>query len=149
MDARTLLAECHDRIRRHCRGLRALIEDAGAPEPVRRATARACARYFGEALPLHAADEEGSILPRLAPAPVDEELHRQHEEIEAALPALVAALRRRSEGDPAPELAGLGPPFVERLLAHIALEEAALFPRLGGLPQAEVVTEMRRRRGMP
>lgn len=149
MDARTLLAECHDRIRRHCRGLRALVEDVRAPEPVRRATARACARYFGEALPLHAADEERSILPRLPPAPVDEELHRQHEEIEAALPVLVAALRRRGEGDPAPELATLGPPFVERLLAHIALEEEALFPRLDGLPQAEVVAEIRQRRGTP
>ena len=52
-------------------------------------TARACLRYFRQALPLHAADESVSLMPRLlvvAPqvaAPL-ERMHGEHSEIEAA-----------------------------------------------------------------
>jgi len=65
-DVVDLLLECHERIRTFI-GLACKL--GKAPEPtmdeIRDAASRV-SRYFSEALPLHVADEEQSILPRLA-----------------------------------------------------------------------------------
>src|SRR5512132_579542 len=95
-DAVGLLLECHDRIRSFL-ALARRVAQAGPAE--RDGVAEAAARvrrYFAEALPLHARDEEESILPRLRgrePA-VDAELaamEREHREHGPPLAALVAA----------------------------------------------------------
>src|SRR5690606_33889983 len=60
-----LLDECHQRIRRFLALAGEAAAHRGAPSSE---TAQACAdveRYFKEALPLHVADEEESITPRL------------------------------------------------------------------------------------
>ena len=75
-DAVGLLLECHERIRSFL-ALARRIAEVGPSEPgsVPEAAARV-RRYFTEALPLHAQDEEASILPRLRglDARVDAEL---------------------------------------------------------------------------
>ncbi len=64
-DAVGLLLECHERIRSFLALARRIAEvGPSAPGTVPEAAARV-RRYFTEALPLHARDEEESILPRL------------------------------------------------------------------------------------
>jgi hemerythrin-like domain-containing protein len=65
-DVVDLLLECHERIRTFI-GLTSKLGKAQEPtvDEIRDAASR-ISRYFSEALPLHVADEEESILPRLA-----------------------------------------------------------------------------------
>lgn len=155
-----LLLACHERIR----AFSALAMDlATRADPTPAEVADACERlrrYFAEALPLHARDEEESLAPRLrgrSPA-VDEALRRMTEEHDAhrsALGALLggwATLRerpddeglRRSLEDPARALR-------DAFEAHLREEETLLFPHVDALSQAErdeAVRELRgRRRG--
>src|SRR5262245_17043047 len=112
-------------------------------------------RYFTHALPLHVADEEQSVLPRLrplAPEIVDalaavEEEHRAHDELLARLVPAWDALR----SDPARRKETLAD--VRRLQAdleaHLAAEERTMVPALARLPAAEaraIVDELRARR---
>jgi iron-sulfur cluster repair protein YtfE (RIC family) len=64
-DVVDLLLECHERIRTFI-GLACKLGEAQEPsvDEIRDAASRV-SRYFSEALPLHVADEEESILPRL------------------------------------------------------------------------------------
>src|SRR5512138_518956 len=104
-DVVDLLAECHVRIRSFG-DLAVLLAGANGPSgaDVRDAAGRV-RRYFAEALPLHVADEEESVLPRLAgrdPA-VDRALvtmHREHGEHAPVIGRVVdlcAALVERPE----------------------------------------------------
>ncbi len=96
-----LLLDCHQRIRTFT-DLAARLAAAERPAAgeVRDAAARVH-RYFSEALPLHARDEEESILPRLAgrDAEVDAALarmraeHAEHGAPVGAVLGLCAALR--------------------------------------------------------
>lgn len=154
-----LLLACHQRIRAFSQlALTAAVRHDVPPDETRDACAR-CARYFREALPLHVADEEESLLPRLRGqrTALDEALatmHAQHAEHAAPLAELLAALAR--VGD-APGDLTLREPLrdvaarVEReFAAHLALEESVVFPALAELlsaaQQAEVVAELRARR---
>lgn len=162
-DSVGLLLECHGRIREFVGMARRLGEAANAdPEAVRDA-ARRVRRYFDEALPLHAQDEEESILPRLHgrdPA-LDRELDamtREHRQHEAPLSRLIEACRAL-ERDPArlAELRGAvaapAAELEEHFARHLAREETVIFPasrRL--LAQGEdeaVVREIRARRAPP
>ncbi len=158
-----LLLECHQRIRTFAAlaSRLAAAADAG-PDEVRDAAQRV-RRYFAEALPLHAEDEEESILPRLRgrdPA-LDEALAtmaREHREHEAPL-ARVRAACRTLERDPAalPRVAGPLAAAAAELAAHfdqhLAREEAVIFPAMRRLlpasDDAAVVREMRARRARP
>lgn len=150
----SMLMECHERIRRFSGGLTRLaaLSDRRGAAAVN--TARLCARYFGEALPLHARDEDESLVPRLADRPELSaplaEMQAQHREIEAMIPAVVGALERIAGGEPAPaDLPALLERFVALLDAHITAEEALIFPACAGLSaevQAEIVREIRARR---
>ncbi len=110
-DAVALLLECHDRIRSFL-AMAGRIAAAGPGERdgVAEAAARV-ARYFRQALPLHARDEEDSILPRLrgADPEVDAalaDMEREHGEHEVPLAALVAACESlAAEPSRLPELA--------------------------------------------
>jgi iron-sulfur cluster repair protein YtfE (RIC family) len=117
-------------------------------------------RYFSEALPLHARDEEDSLLPRLRgrdPA-VDVELEtmaREHKEHERPLRVLVeacAALVRDPgrHGDLKSAIASSTAELERHFVAHLEREEEVIFPAVRRLldraADARLVEEMRGRR---
>lgn len=162
-DAVALLLDCHARIRSFL-ALAARIPEADPPDApeVGDAAARV-ARYFGEALPLHARDEEESILPRLRgrePA-LDaalEEMAGEHQGHEARLRDLVGACAALAD-DPARH-AALAPAIGDaarwleaHFAGHLRREEELIFPALRRLldapADAAIVQEMRARRAGP
>lgn len=160
-DAVGLLLECHDRIRSFL-ALAARIAAAGPSEGggVADAAARV-ARYFREALPLHARDEEESILPRLRgrePA-VDvalAEMEREHRAHGPPLEALVAACDALAANPSrlatvAPALAEATGALAAHFDVHLRREEAVVFPAMRRLlaeaDDAAIVRELRARRG--
>ena len=155
-----LLAACHARIRHHAELAVTLAAPAAAqPATAIAEAAAAVARYFSVALPLHAADEDHSLAPRLirafpAVAPALTHVaadHAAHDAAVARVLAPVAALAadptRRAEL--APVLAAAAEDLRAAFAAHLALEEAEVFPLVPRLPAAEqaaVIAELRARR---
>lgn len=155
------LLDCHGRIRSFTALALRLARAAGPREAEARDAAAAVHRYFSRALPLHARDEEESILPRLRgrdPA-VDaalETMHREHLEHEAALGRLLAACAAVME-DPAalprvaPALEAAAADLERQFGAHLGAEERVLFPalraHLGRDAHQAILAEMRARRG--
>lgn len=161
-DAVDLLLECHERIRTFVAMARRIAE-VGPSEPGSVAEAAACVRrYFTEALPLHAQDEEESILPRLRglDARVNADLDamtREHREHERPLGELVAACDRIAHApEKVAELAsalGEAAAELERHFAlHLGREEAVIFPAMRRLldrsTDAAIMREIRERRGV-
>jgi hypothetical protein len=158
-----LLLDCHVRIRRHVE----LAQRLGEAQPVEPApgqiveAATACLRYFTVALPLHTADEELSLRPRLGAADGDLTLAlatmaREHRPIDSTLAELVPLWTgltfepgRRPELRPALDAGAAR--LAELFAAHLAAEERDVFPaiarHLGPEQQAALVAEMRARRG--
>lgn len=154
-----LLGECHQRIRRFV----ALARQAGSRQDVPAdQIAQACIdveRYFTQALPLHVADEEESIDPRLrelSPA-VNEALDaatRQHQEHEPELKALLratTALRNNPNDATAQREVAIAAEAMEaQFEAHLRLEEGVIFPAIRELlsheTQTLIIGELRRRR---
>jgi hypothetical protein len=146
-----LLLECHARIRAFTQ-LAVQLPAPDAPDAEIADAAARVHRYFTQALPLHVADEELSIAPRLrllvpdALAAMERE-HRAHEELLASLVPAWAALRehpdgRRATHAPAARLQSV-------LEEHLAAEERLVIPALARLPAVElgaIAAEMRRRR---
>lgn len=154
-----LLLECHQRIRSFI----SLARSAGGrvdaqPEQI----AEACSqveRYFTEALPLHVADEEESILPRLRGRSPDIDralasMHAQHSQHEPKLRVLLSAV---SAVRKAPEDAGLRTSLAaaavdleQEFAEHLELEESSIFPAVRGLlpeaVQTQIMGELRARR---
>lgn len=161
-DAVDLLLECHDRIRAFLGLAGRLGEARGEPEGVVMDAAGRVHRYFAQALPLHALDEEESIAPRLRgrERAVDVELAtmvREHREHEAPLALLLEACAQLAR-EPARH-AELGAVVrrasgeLQRHFApHLAREEEVVFPavrRLLDAPaDAAIVKEIRLRRGV-
>jgi len=159
-DAVELLLECHGRIRDFVALARRLGEAHGvAPDAIADAAFRVH-RYFTLALPLHARDEEDSVLPRLRgrdPA-VDTELatmvreHREHERPLGALVEACAYLARDPgrHGELASTVNRAAGELDRHFVAHLAREEAVIFPALrqvlGRDADAAVVKEIRLRR---
>ena len=153
-----LLAECHGRIR-HFTAL--ACEIAARTEAPSEQIVQACQdvrRYLSEALPLHVADENDSVAPRLRglAAEVDDALmtmEREHQQHVPRLSALVELLEgvRETPLD-LTRRAALGPvarAVADELEAHLVLEERMIFPAVGRLArdvQAEIVSELRARR---
>jgi len=154
------LRACHARIRDHLALAHRLTAPDAAASPASEiaAAGSALARYFGIALPLHVADEEESIRPRLASGtelgPLLDQLGGEHAVIDDLLDELVprfailgAEPARVAELTPARDdvtwLANL-------LEAHLVLEETRLFPELERLlspaARAEILAEQRARR---
>ncbi|OQX66650.1 MAG: hypothetical protein B6A08_19455 [Sorangiineae bacterium NIC37A_2] len=155
-----LLLECHGRIRQFVR----LAREAGTNfEAPHEQIARACAdveRYFAEALPLHVADEELSIEPRLRglSPEVDRALdwmhveHRSHELPLALLLGAAAEVQndpkdRRARAALAQSACELDAAFEK----HLAEEENVIFPAIRALlspeTQETLRDELRERRG--
>ncbi len=159
-DAVEMLLECHVRIRAFLGLAGRLAASRGLPPEEIADAADRVQRYFAQALPLHAQDEEQSILPRIQgrdPA-VDRELremrreHGEHvlplERLTGLCGALAADPERLSELAPAVGLAGS---LLASLFAvHLDREERVIFPAvrrtLGRDEDARVVAEMRARR---
>jgi hemerythrin-like domain-containing protein len=138
------LLECHERIRRFGGYAQKLGGgEAFAPEEIREAAA-AVARYFSVALPLHSADEDESIAPRLAGAPPDvaaaiDNMTAQHGQIHDVIDELMPLWQRLAE---APELRdsmrdqlAAGAERLQALTAsHLDLEERMVLPAIDQLP---------------
>ncbi len=156
-----LLMACHERIRRFSALAIALAESTTASRaPAEIADgADAVRRYFEVALPLHAADEDLAITPRLArhaPAlvPVLAWMHADHVAHRPLLDAVIelcAALARTPAEQPAiaPRLAPAAAALAAALIAHVDEEERTILPAIASLPAAEqaaIVVELRARR---
>lgn len=151
------LTECHARIRASIALAVRIAEQAGSPTEVREA-ARALYRYFTVALPLHIADEEDSVRPRLAglaglPSRTAlAVMTHEHGEVETLLASLVPAWQALAD-TPDPGRAAATLPWARELAAHLdehlAAEEREVFPLIDALPateQAAIVGEMYARR---
>ena len=153
------LEACHERIRRFG-GLAERVAVEAATDAERAEAAAAVVRYFAVALPLHAADEDRSLAPRLVgrDAALDAALARMtadHAEHAAVLDPVVALCRQLAAAPAthaalAPTLAPAAAAMVAAFAAHLALEEAIVFPAVAALPaavQRELRAEMLARRG--
>jgi len=161
-DAVELLLECHGRIRVFLALAGRLAEARGeSPEALADAAQRVH-RYFTLALPLHARDEEESIVPRLRgrESALDAALDamvREHAEHQAPLGVLVGACAEVVH-DPARQahlagtLARASGELARHFVLHLAREEEVIFPAVrrlldGGADDA-IVKELRLRRGV-
>ncbi len=159
-DAVQLLLDCHARIR-------SFLDLAGRlaaarhlpPEEIAAAAARVH-RYFAQALPLHALDEEQSLLPRIRwrDASVDRELqvmcaeHADHTGPLGRLTGLCSALAAEPGrfSELAPALGRAGSLLASLFAVHLEREERVIFPvarrTLTAAEDARLVAEMRARR---
>jgi len=160
IDSVDLLVECHGRIR----GFLAMARRLGSAPDADAASIRDAAaevhRYFAEALPLHARDEEESVLPRLrgrAPS-VDAELElmvQEHREHESAMGVLVDTCGRLAEdpsrhGELGPAVASASAELERHFADHLWREEGVIFPAMRRLfdraTDAAIAGEIRQRR---
>ena len=156
-DVAALLHACHQRIR-HFMDLACALPTATAGAEELRDAARACARYVADALPLHVADEEASLLPRLRGHSPEADhalalMQHEHRNHEAALRELLAALAELIDEPSQTAWRARLLPIATQLRAefqtHLQAEEAHVFPLIDGLPAPEldaIRTEMRARR---
>lgn len=164
-DATTLLLGCHQRIR-HFTGIALrLAENSDAPVDVRSETARAVLRYYTIALPLHEADENESVHPRLGKvlpdkllAEANDEMVRQHSEIDEVIEALIPEWQKiagNKSQSAAEQKIQENLLYTTRKLQqlwtdHLELEETQVIPAMRQyLPQSaleEILVEMRTRR---
>ncbi len=155
-----LLLDCHARIRSFTElAVRLAAADSSPPAEIAEAAGRV-RRYFAEALPLHALDEEESILPRLAgrDPELDQALvamhrqHAEHREVLERVVSLCAELEARPErhGERAGDLARAAEALRVHFDRHLAPEEATIFPAIRRLVPAEerrkMESELRARR---
>jgi hemerythrin-like domain-containing protein len=155
-----MLSACHRRIERQLDTLERLqrhLPEHGCDADAR-AAARTILRYFDHAAPHHHADEEASVLPRLAreqpsrAAALAADLRREH----ATLAANWRHLRPLLAGIAAGACANLSPKQVASVRAaydaHIAKEESELIPlaarTFDPATLAEIGREMAARRGV-
>jgi len=162
-DPGAMLLDCHERIRRFSAlGVRLATVQAPAAEIAE--VASRVHRYFTVALPLHVADEDLSIRPRLLAAHPSRELEdalgtmgSEHVEIEELLVELVSVWSQliadpSARGTVGPDLPRASSRLEELMRRHLTLEEEVILPAISRqLPPevaAEVVREMRSRRGV-
>ena len=160
-----MLQECHDRIRHFVQLSRTLAEAQEAPQAQVAEAADAIFRYFSQSLPLHEADENETLFPRLrnlAPlgSPLREavramvEQHHTIEELVFELAAICGAIRRQPERLPglSSQLQHISKALDQVFSSHLHMEETVLFPAIAQLPAEELQAmsrEMQRRRQAP
>jgi hemerythrin-like domain-containing protein len=162
-DVVDLLVDCHGRIRTFLALARRIAEarDA-ADEEIADASARV-RRYFAEALPLHARDEEESVLPRLSghdPA-LDAALaamRAEHADHEPPLGRLLEACATLAREPAALErvraaLLAATEELERHFAGHLEAEERVVFPairaHLDAATRARMAAELRERRAPP
>lgn len=153
-----LLLGCHERIRHFTAVARRMAENPGAPIEQVSDAAESVYRYFSVALPLHEADENISLDPRLQAAgeaaQASEEMVLQHKEINRVLKQLLPlwdALCREPEKLPgfSSRLLRLTSELEQLWHVHLRLEEETVFPAIKRLPYGELASmleEMKARR---
>src|SRR5262245_23544059 len=154
-----LLLECHQRIRHFTQLAERIGQESALPDAERRDACARCRHYFVEALPLHVADEEHGLLPRLRgrDAALDAALtamHLEHEQHEPLLARLLDLLDRVAAApqDPAlrETLASAAARLATALAHHLAQEEDVIFPKVNEwmslTDQDAVIAELRARR---
>jgi iron-sulfur cluster repair protein YtfE (RIC family) len=155
-----LLTECHERIRKFI-GLAVQLAktEVLSDTEVCDAAARV-ARYFSEALPLHVADEEESILPRLQgkTAQLDaslSEMHEEHSEHDPQVENLLNVCRTLQESperlkELRPKLLACATRLEQEFLSHLEKEESEILPAIRQLSTLEereaMLRELRGRR---
>ncbi len=160
-DAVDLLTGCHDRIR-HFTGIAVKLAHAHAasPDEITQAAA-AVHRYYSVSLPLHEADEDLSMRPRLDQLGDEHVRHAliamgdQHAAIDELLERLLPLLELVRNNPAAIGAAGAEMCQITKALedifqAHLQMEEQVIFPVIRqGLSQAaraELLREMQQRR---
>jgi hemerythrin-like domain-containing protein len=161
--ATKMLTDCHNRIR-HFSGVAVKLAHAqGVAEAEIVQAAEGLLRYFTIALPLHEADENISIHPRLRKAvPVGElagpaadamvDQHLAIDELVERLIPLWTILRAEPAKEPelASEMCAISSRLQEIFTAHLQMEEETIFPAMDKyLSEAElatIVSEMQERR---
>ncbi len=156
-----LLIACHERIRHFSSMLRKLAHAEGATDEEIRNAAGSALRYFSIALPLHEADEEESVRPRLIALSNPEitgaleAMTHQHQAVDDLVERLSPVLRLLSHNpaklpDVHAELCSLSAALQEVFEGHLALEESVIFPFLHQQLSPEALTsvlgEMQQRR---
>ncbi len=150
---------CHQRIRDFLTLAGRIAQQLQASEAEVIDAAQRVERYFTQAFPLHVADEELSLAPRLQNKTAELELalqtmHEQHESHGAALERMLSTLRE-VRASPANvllrrRLGVLVAQLEPELEAHLQLEESVLFPAarrwLSPTEQQQVQKELRERR---
>lgn len=160
-DVVDLLHECHGRIRRFLVMARQLALASQASPGEIADTAAQIRRYFAESFPLHVADEEVDIAPRVAKMIAPERLarmqaeHRAHSSAVTELTVVCDLLVRQPEQHAAAStrLHALAVQLAAELEAHMEFEERTVFPALRELSQLDresILAAMRQRRsGIP
>lgn len=160
-DAVDVLTGCHNRIRHFTNAAVKLAHaQVASAEDVAQTAARVH-RYYAVSLPLHEADEEETLQPRLSKMG-DETvrhallaMHEQHEAIdellERLMPLLVMVMNHpASLQQAAGEMCSITKALEDVFGAHLQMEEGVLFPAIRTvLPanvQDEMLREMRERR---
>jgi iron-sulfur cluster repair protein YtfE (RIC family) len=152
------LYECHGRIRQFLQLAQCLAVSRDLDDVDVRSLTAPIIRYFTVGFPMHVADENDSIFPRLAgrSEQLDAALaqvradHDQHEHLDR-LVAICREMARdpRQHAARSNELAATTERLTLDLEAHLALEELTIFPALRDLrvtDRATIQAEMRRRR---
>jgi iron-sulfur cluster repair protein YtfE (RIC family) len=159
-EAIDLLVGCHQRIRHFTSVATKLAHAQGATHDEIRSASEAVYRYYSVSLPLHEADEEDSLRPRLSKVADDRvqhaltAMHDQHMAIDDLLERLLPLLKLVANNpatlaDAGGEMYSITKALSEMFLAHLQLEEEVIFPALRVLSQGErdeMVSEMRERR---
>jgi len=155
-----LLGACHDRIRFFIDlAVRLAATTDASDEEIREAATRVT-RYFSESLPLHVADEEETVIPRLSgrePA-LDatlQAMHREHAEHEPQLELLLKSCRiLQSFPEQLPALRQILHDAASKLRedfnAHLREEENVVLPAIESLlndaEREAMLSELRARR---
>jgi iron-sulfur cluster repair protein YtfE (RIC family) len=160
-DAVDLLIGCHLRIRHFTAAAVKLAHAQGAGSDEIRQAAASVYRYYSVSLPLHEADEEDTVRPRLDPVAGERVRHAllamadQHQGIYEFVERLMPLLQLVQQNPAAlPQVGGemcsLTSALDEIFRAHLELEEQVIFPAIReSLPEsarAEMLTEMQQRR---
>jgi len=156
-----LLLGCHQRIRHFTAVAAKLAHAQGASPKEIQDAAETVYRYYSVSLPLHEADEEDSLRPRLSAVanPTVQHalaaMHDQHMAIDDLLERLLPLLRLVGNnpdvlGDAGGEMCSITGALAEMFDAHLKMEEEVIFPAiqrsLTGNDRAELLGEMRNRR---
>jgi len=154
------MLDCHERIRGFLATAQRISQAQESPGDEVADAAGRVRRYFTDALPLHAQDEDVSILPRLRgfDPEVDralEEMRREHVDAEASL-ARLTGLCATIEHNPASladlgaALGGLATELEDYFAGHLEREERIIFPAFRRAIDVEtskvVMKEIRARR---
>ncbi len=156
-----LLVGCHQRIKHFTSVATKLAHAQNATQDEIRSAAEAAFRYYSVSLPLHEADEEDSLRPRLDRLS-DERLHHalaamhdQHMAIDDLLERLLPVLRMVGNnpatlGEAGAEMCSITKALNEMFAAHLQMEEEVIFPAIEQSltedDRAQLLSEMRNRR---